>query len=62
VGNNGDPALVAKIPVLQITGDNTSPAGAQAYINSLVALGGDATEIYLPDIGIFGNGHTMAAE
>jgi len=62
VGNDGDPALVAKIPVLSVTGDNTSPAGAQAYVNSLVALGGDATEIFLPNIGIFGNGHTMAAE
>jgi len=28
----------------------------------LRSLGGDATSIHLPDIGLFGNGHTMAIE
>jgi pimeloyl-ACP methyl ester carboxylesterase len=61
-GNNPDPALVAKIPVLAIEGDNLSPAATQAYTATLVGLGGDAKTIFLPDIGIFGNGHTMAVE
>ena len=61
-GNNPDPALVAKIPVLAIEGDNLSPAATRAYTATLVSLGGDAKTIFLPDIGLFGNGHTMAVE
>lgn len=53
---------MAKIPFLGIIGDNTSPTDGQAYTKSLVALGGDAKTIYLPDVGLRGNGHTMAIE
>ena len=32
------------------------------YAVLLRSLGGDATSIFLPDIGIFGNGHIMAIQ
>jgi pimeloyl-ACP methyl ester carboxylesterase len=53
---------IAKIPLLYLTGDNTSPDGAHAYAAQLRGLGGDATSVWLPDIGMFGNGHTLALE
>jgi pimeloyl-ACP methyl ester carboxylesterase len=61
-GNAPPLNLIAKIPFLGLVGDNTSKAPFQAYTDSLVALGGDATTIWLPDIGLYGNGHTMAIE
>jgi pimeloyl-ACP methyl ester carboxylesterase len=61
-GNAPDPNLMAKLPFLGLVGDNTAPDPFQAYTNSLVALGGDATTVWLPNIGLFGNGHTMALE
>jgi pimeloyl-ACP methyl ester carboxylesterase len=57
-----DVAKLAKIPVVVIFGDNTSPAGSQAFTDQLKALGGDASTIFLPDVGIHGNGHTMMVE
>jgi len=51
-----------KVPVVVIVGDNTSPAGSKAFTDQLVALGGDASTIWLPDVGLFGNGHTMMVE
>ena len=61
-GNAPDLNLLAKIPFLGLVGDNTSPTAAHAYTAQLTSLGGDATSIFLPDIGLFGNGHTMALE
>ncbi len=61
-GNRPPDNLAAQIPFLGLVGDNTSPAAGQAYTATLVGLGGDATTIWLPDIGLFGNGHTMALE
>ncbi len=61
-GNRPPDDLAAKIPFLGIIGDNTSPATGQDYTALLTSLGGDATTIWLPDAGLFGNGHTMAIE
>lgn len=61
-GNRPPDVEAAKIPFVGLVGDNTSPAPFQAYTATLVGLGGDATTIFLPDIGLFGNGHTMALE
>jgi pimeloyl-ACP methyl ester carboxylesterase len=61
-GNRPPDSLAAKIPFLGLVGDNTSPAAFQAYTTLLVGLSGDATTIWLPDVGLFGNGHTMALE
>jgi pimeloyl-ACP methyl ester carboxylesterase len=57
-----DVAALAKIPVLVVFGDNTSPAAAQAFTDQLKQLGDDASTIWLPDVGIHGNGHTMMLE
>jgi pimeloyl-ACP methyl ester carboxylesterase len=61
-GNRPPDDLAAKIPFLGLIGDNTSPANGQAYTDLLRSLGGDATTIWLPDIGLLGNGHTMVLE
>jgi hypothetical protein len=53
---------LSKVPVVVIFGDNTSPAGSQAFTDQLKALGDDASTIWLPDVGIHGNGHTMMVE
>jgi predicted esterase len=53
---------LAKVPVFVIMGDNTSPAAAKAFTDQLVALGDDASTLWLPDAGIHGNGHTMMLE
>jgi pimeloyl-ACP methyl ester carboxylesterase len=61
----GNIDLNKHIPMISVIGDHAKddryiPAKQHAdYINS---LGGDATAVQLPDIGIFGNGHTMAIE
>ena len=56
----GRPA--AKIPFLGLNGDFQSGDPYEAYAALLRSLGGDATSIHLPELGIFGNGHTMAIE
>jgi pimeloyl-ACP methyl ester carboxylesterase len=61
-GNRPPDAEAAKIPFLGLNGDFQSAAPYEAYAALLRSLGGDATSIHLPDIGIFGNGHTMAIE
>jgi pimeloyl-ACP methyl ester carboxylesterase len=61
-GNRPPDALAAKIPFLGIAGDFQSPTNYENYAVLLRSLGGDATSVFLPDIGIFGNGHTMAIE
>jgi pimeloyl-ACP methyl ester carboxylesterase len=60
--SGGDPALVKNIPQLTVIGDNRNPAPNQAWSALINGLGGDSTTVYLPDVGIFGNGHTMMAE
>jgi pimeloyl-ACP methyl ester carboxylesterase len=57
-----DVNTLARIPVFVVFGDNTSPAGAKAFTDQLAALGDDASTVWLPDVGIRGNGHTMMAE
>jgi hypothetical protein len=64
-GRQGNVDLNKHIPMISVIGDHAReeryvPAKAHAdFINS---LGGDATAIFLPDVGIVGNGHTMALE
>ena len=61
-GSGGDPNLVKTIPQLTVIGDHRNPAPNQAWSALINGLGGDSTTVYLPDVGIFGNGHTMMAE
>lgn len=61
-GNTAPDHLAAKIPFLGIVGDNENPLPYEEYVARLRCLGGDATSIFLPDIGLYGNGHTMAIE
>jgi pimeloyl-ACP methyl ester carboxylesterase len=53
---------VATVPMFLIQGDNSSADGVNNIAAQVNALGGDATALWLPDAGIFGNGHTMMAE
>jgi len=57
-----DPAKLARIPFLSVFGDNRTADYSKAYTNKLSGLGGDATTISLPEIGIKGNGHAMMLE
>jgi pimeloyl-ACP methyl ester carboxylesterase len=61
-GNRPPDALAAKIPFLGLAGDFQNKSPYEAYAALLRRFGGDATSIFLPDIGIFGNGNTMAIE
>jgi pimeloyl-ACP methyl ester carboxylesterase len=61
-GNRPPDELAAKTPFLGILGDNLDPAPSRAYTDTLSDLGGDATTVFLPDVGLRGNGHTMALE
>lgn len=61
-GNRPPDSLAAKIPFLGLAGDNLDPTPFAQYAQLLRSLGGDATSIFLPDIGLHGNGHTMAIE
>jgi pimeloyl-ACP methyl ester carboxylesterase len=61
-GNAPDPAKLAKIPFLGLLGDNMSPDSGKAYTDNLNSLGGNARTVFLPDVGMRGNGHTMALE
>ena len=61
----GNIDLNKHIPMLTVTGDNAREnrhAAALAHADHINSLGGDATAVYLPDVGIFGNGHTMMLE
>lgn len=60
--SGGDPALVKDIPQLTVLGDHNDPTNSQAWSTLINNLGGDSTTVYLPDVGIFGNGHTMMVE
>jgi pimeloyl-ACP methyl ester carboxylesterase len=57
-----DEMLLAKIPLLSVYGDYLDPVSAEDYAAKLVKLGGDATAIALPKLGIKGNGHVMMVE
>ena len=61
-GSGGDPNVVKTIPEITLYGDNANPVASQAWSATINGLGGNSTTTYLPDVGIFGNGHTMAAE
>jgi pimeloyl-ACP methyl ester carboxylesterase len=61
-GNRPPDSLAAQIPFLGLAGDFQSPTKFEAYAELLRSLGGNATSIFLPDTGLFGNGHTMAIE
>ena len=50
------------IPQLTVIGDHSNPIPQQAWSATINGLGGDSTTVYLPDVGIFGNGHTMMME
>ena len=55
-----DVALYKNIPYLYVTGDYMDPpANCQPFMNALNSLGGNATSVHLPDIGIHGNDHMM---
>ena len=57
--SGGDPALVKTIWQLTVLGDHNDPTPNQAWSTLINGLGGNSTTVYLPDVGIFGNGHTM---
>lgn len=60
--SSGDPNLVKTIPQLTALGDHNDPTTSKAWSALINNLGGDATTVPLPEVGIFGNGHTMMAE
>jgi hypothetical protein len=60
--SGGDPDLVKDIPQLTVLGDHNDPTSSQEWSTFINGLGGDSTTVYLPDVGIVGNGHTMMLE
>jgi pimeloyl-ACP methyl ester carboxylesterase len=56
--------ILAKIPILNVIGDNTPErvAGARKFERRMKAVNGRFTVDVLPEAGIFGNGHTMMLE
>ena len=64
-GRIGKIDLNKHIPMISIIGDHAKEdryIPALNHANRIKELGGDATAVYLPDVGMFGNGHTMAIE
>lgn len=57
-----DAAKLVGMPLLSILGDNVSGDESRVFTDKINMLGGNATTISLPDIGIIGNGHTMMLE
>ncbi len=57
-----DVNALAQVPVVVFVGDNTSPAASRAFTDQLKALGDDAATVWLPNVGLHGNGHTMMLE
>jgi hypothetical protein len=53
---------VKNIPQLTVLGDHLDATPNQAWSALINGLGGDSTTVYLPNVGIFGNGHTLAIE
>jgi hypothetical protein len=61
----GNINLNKHIPMISVIGDHARDeryVPAKEHADYIKKLGGDATAVYLPDIGILGNGHTMAIE
>jgi pimeloyl-ACP methyl ester carboxylesterase len=57
-------AILAKIPIVVMVGDRAPDRveSARKFQKDMAALGGHVTVDALPEAGIFGNGHTLAAE
>jgi len=56
--------LLAKVPIIIMIGDRAPDRveSSRAFQKEMAALGGDVTVDVLPEAGIYGNGHTLAAE
>jgi pimeloyl-ACP methyl ester carboxylesterase len=56
--------LLAKVPIIIMIGDRAPDRveSSRAFQKEMTALGGDVTVDVLPEAGIYGNGHTLAAE
>jgi pimeloyl-ACP methyl ester carboxylesterase len=56
--------LLAKIPIIIMIGDRAPDRvdSSRKFQKEMAAMGGDVTLDVLPEAGIYGNGHTLAAE
>ena len=56
--------VLAKIPIIIMIGERAPDRveSSRAFQKEMAALGGDVTVDVLPEAGIYGNGHTLAAE
>ena len=56
--------ILAKIPIIIMVGDRAPDRNesSRKFQKEMAALGGDVTVDILPEAGIYGNGHTLAAE
>jgi hypothetical protein len=56
--------LLAKVPIIIMIDDRAPDRveSSRAFQKEMAALGGDVTVDVLPEAGIYGNGHTLAAE
>lgn len=56
--------ILAKIPIVIMVGDRAPDRNeaSRKFQKEMVAIGGDVTVDILPESGIYGNGHTLAAE
>ncbi len=57
-------AILAKIPIIIMIGDRAPDRveASRKFQKEMAAMGGDVTVDVLPEAGIYGNGHTLAAE
>ena len=57
-------SVLAKIPIIMMIGDRAPDRAeaARVFQKEIQALGGHVTVDVLPEAGIYGNGHTLAAE
>ena len=61
----GRHSQLAKVPVVIVLGDHqpeTAVTNTKAITDRLKSLGGDASTVVLPEVGIRGNGHMMMME
>ena len=57
--------MLAKLPLVIVLGDHqpeTTIKNTKAFSDNLKKLGGDASTVVLPEVGIHGNGHMMMME
>jgi len=56
--------ILAKIPIIIMIGDRAPDRveASRKFQKEMAAMGGDVTVDVLPEAGIYGNGHTLAAE